>query len=97
MLRKLTYTTIAALVLGITFFTPLKVSFTREVIKSVYYFGYKESLKYKFSNCVVNNLKKDISSKIIIAGHTYGIANHTNNATYPKFLYALESEVSKKK
>ena len=96
MLRKLTYTTIVVLVLGITFFTALKVNFTREIIKSVYYFVYKETLKFKFSNCVENNLKKDLSSKIIIAGHTYGIANHTNNATYPKFLYALESEVSKK-
>ena len=96
MLRKLTYTTIVVLVLSITFYTALKVSFTREIIKSIYYYGYKETLKYNFSNCVNNNLKKGISSKIIIAGHTYGIASHTNNATYPKFLYALESEINKK-
>lgn len=77
-------------------FMSLRIDYTRSIIKDLYYFGYKEILSLKFSKCVPRiNDDENISNRILIAGHTYGIADHTNNATYPKFLYALEAETKK--
>ena len=77
----------------ILLFISLKVDYTRSIIKNLYYFGYKEVLTFNFSKCVPNQLKDtNVDKTILVAGHSYGIAHHTNNATYPKFLYALEAE-----
>ena len=80
----------------ILLFISLKIDYTRSIIKNFYYFGYKEILTFKFSKCVPNKLNDtNIDKTILIAGHTYGLADHTNNATYPKFLYALEAETKR--
>jgi len=75
----------------------LKVNYTRNIIKNIYYFGVKETLSYKFSKCASGNLNSSKYSTILIAGHTYGLFDHKNNATYPKLLYALEAETKKNK
>ncbi len=80
----------------ISLFISLKIEYTRNIIKNFYYFGYKEVLSFKFSKCIANTINDtNIEKTILIAGHTYGIADHTNNATYPKLLYALEAETKK--
>ena len=84
------------ILIAILLFISLKIDYTRSIIKNLYYFGYKEVLTFNFSKCVPNQLKeKNINKTILVAGHTYGIADHTNNATYPKLLYALEAETKR--
>jgi len=97
MLKKYSSYLIAILFLGVFFFLLLQVNYTREIAKNIYYFAFKETLKQSFSNCVPDNLKSNNFKTLLVAGHTYGIGNHTNNATYPKFLYALEHELLKVK
>jgi len=75
----------------------LKVNYTRNIIKNIYYFVEKETLSYKFSKCASGNLNSSKYSTILIAGHTSGSPTHKNNSTYPKFLYALEHEIEKNK
>lgn len=96
MLRKISYFLFAVLAVTLTFVLLLKVNFSREIIKNVYYLGFKEVLKYNFSSCVQNNLQTTSFSEIIIAGHTYGETDHKNTATYPKFLEALKMNVEYK-
>lgn len=96
MFRKISYFLIAVLAITLTFVLLLKANFSREIIKNIYYLGYKEVLKYNFSSCVQNNLRTKSYSEIIIAGHTYGETDHNNTSTYPKFLKALKTKVEKK-
>lgn len=73
----------------------IKTPFTYEILKQIYYFSKKEYSKYKFSECISNNFTYNFTEEnFFIAGHTYGHSNHTNNGTYPKFLYALDKEIS---
>ena len=96
MFRKISYFLIAVLEITLTFVLLLKANFSREIIKNIYYLGYKEVLKYNFSSCVQNNLRTKSYSEIIIAGHTYGETDNNNTSTYPKFLEALKTKVEKK-
>jgi len=81
----------------VTSVVSLKIDYTRNIIRNIYYLVIKSTVSYKFSKCAPSNLNSSKYSTFLIAGHTYGNPEDKNNATYPKLLSFLKKETNNKK